>query len=139
MYKRQRMAIARALMKQPEIYVFDDIFSALDMKTDQTLRQNLKEIIGEATVILVDVYKSQGPRGRTRWHRRTGSFPPAPVRGWCGACLLYTSSWLCRRPLKDSPPRSSTHRISVIFLPPLVQMFDSLPVYHLLPTLARCV
>lgn len=47
------MAIARALMKQPEIYVFDDSFSALDMKTDQTLRQNLKENIGEATVILV--------------------------------------------------------------------------------------
>ena len=51
--QRQRMAIARALMKQPEIYVFDDSFSALDMKTDQTLRQNLKESIGEATVILV--------------------------------------------------------------------------------------
>ena len=47
------MAIARALMKQPEIYVFDDSFSALDMKTDQTLRQNLKESMGEATVILV--------------------------------------------------------------------------------------
>ena len=51
--QRQRMAIARALMKQPEIYVFDDSFSALDMKTDQTLRQNLKESMGEATVILV--------------------------------------------------------------------------------------
>ncbi len=51
--QRQRMAIARAIMKQPEIYVFDDSFSALDMKTDRKLRQNLKEITGNATVILV--------------------------------------------------------------------------------------
>ena len=40
-------------MKQPEIYVFDDSFSALDMKTDRQLRQNLKENIKDATVILV--------------------------------------------------------------------------------------
>ncbi len=42
--QRQRMAIARAMMKKPEIYVFDDSFSALDMKTDYRLRQNLKKI-----------------------------------------------------------------------------------------------
>lgn len=51
--QRQRVAIARAMMKQPEIYVFDDSFSALDMKTDRQLRQNLKENIGDATVIMV--------------------------------------------------------------------------------------
>lgn len=51
--QRQRMAIARTMMKQPEIYVFDDSFSALDMKTDRQLRQNLKESIGDATVIMV--------------------------------------------------------------------------------------
>lgn len=51
--QRQRLAIARALMKQAEIYVFDDSFSALDMKTDRQLRQNLKQVLGEATVILV--------------------------------------------------------------------------------------
>ena len=51
--QRQRMAIARAMMKKPEIYVFDDSFSALDMKTDRQLRQNLKESIGAATVIMV--------------------------------------------------------------------------------------
>ena len=51
--QRQRMAIARALMKKVEIYVFDDSFSALDMKTDQTLRKNLKASIGDASVILV--------------------------------------------------------------------------------------
>ncbi len=51
--QRQRMAIARALMKKAEIYVFDDSFSALDMKTDQTLRKNLKESMGDATIVLV--------------------------------------------------------------------------------------
>lgn len=51
--QRQRMAIARAMMKKPEIYVFDDSFSALDMKTDRQLRKNLKENIGNATVIMV--------------------------------------------------------------------------------------
>ena len=51
--QRQRMAIARAMMKKAEIYVFDDSFSALDMKTDRQLRQNLKANIGDATVIMV--------------------------------------------------------------------------------------
>lgn len=51
--QRQRMAIARAVMKKPEIYVFDDSFSALDMKTDQTLRKNLKATMGNATIIMV--------------------------------------------------------------------------------------
>ena len=40
-------------MKQPEIYVFDDSFSALDMKTDQNLRKNLKASMGNATIIMV--------------------------------------------------------------------------------------
>ena len=51
--QRQRMAIARAMMKKPEIYVFDDSFSALDMKTDRQLRENLKKNIGDATIIMV--------------------------------------------------------------------------------------
>lgn len=51
--QRQRMAIARAIMKKPEIYVFDDSFSALNMKTDRQLRQNLKESIGDASMIIV--------------------------------------------------------------------------------------
>ncbi len=51
--QRQRMAIARAVMKHPEIYLFDDSFSALDMKTDRMLRENLKRSMGEATVIMV--------------------------------------------------------------------------------------
>ena len=51
--QRQRMALALAMMKKPEIYVFDDSFSALDMKTDRQLRENLKKNIGDATVIMV--------------------------------------------------------------------------------------
>jgi ATP-binding cassette subfamily B protein len=51
--QRQRLAIARAVMKKPEIYVFDDSFSALDMKTDREVRKNLKESMGDATMIVV--------------------------------------------------------------------------------------
>jgi ABC-type multidrug transport system fused ATPase/permease subunit len=51
--QRQRMAIARAVMKKPEIYLFDDSFSALDMKTDRQLRTNLRKNMGDATVIMV--------------------------------------------------------------------------------------
>ena len=51
--QRQRMAIARAVMKKPEIYLFDDSFSALDMKTDRTLRTNLRQSMGDSTVIMV--------------------------------------------------------------------------------------
>ena len=47
------MAIARAIMKSPEIYVFDDSFSALDMKTDKILRENLKKNLKDVTVIMV--------------------------------------------------------------------------------------
>ena len=51
--QRQRMAIARVVVKRPEIYLFDDSFSALDMKTDRTLRARLRESIGEATTLIV--------------------------------------------------------------------------------------
>ena len=51
--QRQRLAIARALVKKPEVYVFDDSFSALDFKTDSMLRAALKHETGEATVIIV--------------------------------------------------------------------------------------
>ena len=40
-------------MKKAEVYIFDDSFSALDMKTDRQLRQNLKESMGDATMIVV--------------------------------------------------------------------------------------
>ena len=51
--QRQRLAIARALVKRPEIYVFDDSFSALDTTTDQRLRAALEREVGDATLIVV--------------------------------------------------------------------------------------
>lgn len=51
--QRQRLQIARAIVKKPEIYIFDDSFSALDYKTDKVLRAELKNKIKGATSILV--------------------------------------------------------------------------------------
>ncbi len=51
--QRQRLSIARALVRKPEIYVFDDSFSALDFKTDAKLRAALKEEVKDAAIILV--------------------------------------------------------------------------------------
>ena len=51
--EKQKIAVASVNAVDPEIYVFDDSFSALDMKTDRQLRQNLKESIEDATVIMV--------------------------------------------------------------------------------------
>ena len=51
--QRQRLAIARALVKHPEIYIFDDSFSALDTATDARLRQALRREISDATLIIV--------------------------------------------------------------------------------------
>jgi ATP-binding cassette subfamily B multidrug efflux pump len=51
--QRQRLAIARAIVKKPKVFIFDDSFSALDFKTDQMLRAALKQEIRGATVIIV--------------------------------------------------------------------------------------
>ncbi len=51
--QRQRLAIARAVVRKPEIYVFDDSFSALDFKTDKALRHALSKETDNATVVIV--------------------------------------------------------------------------------------
>lgn len=51
--QKQRLSIARAVCRDPEIYLFDDAFSALDYKTDRALRTALKENAGDSTVIIV--------------------------------------------------------------------------------------
>ncbi len=51
--QKQRISIARALARQPEIYIFDDSFSALDFKTDAMLREALKPVTQNSTVIIV--------------------------------------------------------------------------------------
>lgn len=51
--QKQRLSIARALLKNPKIYLFDDSFSALDFKTDAALRKALKEKVGNSTFIIV--------------------------------------------------------------------------------------
>ena len=51
--QKQRLSIARALVKQPPIFIFDDSFSALDFKTDTALRHALKEETGKSTVLMV--------------------------------------------------------------------------------------
>ena len=51
--QKQRLAIARAVVRRPEIYVFDDSFSALDFATDARLRAALKQETSDATVFIV--------------------------------------------------------------------------------------
>lgn len=51
--QKQRLSIARAIARKPEIYIFDDSFSALDYKTDSLLRKKLKEYTKNATILIV--------------------------------------------------------------------------------------
>ena len=51
--QRQRLAIARAIVKRPDIYLFDDSFSALDLSTDARLRRALRPATAHSTVVIV--------------------------------------------------------------------------------------
>ena len=51
--QKQRISIARAIAREPEIYIFDDSFSALDYKTDSLLRKELKKYTKDATTLIV--------------------------------------------------------------------------------------
>ena len=88
--QRQRLAIARAVVKRPEIYLFDDSFSALDLATDARLRAALRPVTRDATVAdrrparLHDPRRRRDPRARGRRRRRTAartrSCSPRPRR-----------------------------------------------------------
>ena len=52
-WQRQRLAIARAVIRRPPVYLFDDAFSALDAHTDATVRAALRNVAADATVIIV--------------------------------------------------------------------------------------
>lgn len=51
--QKQRLAIARAVCRDPQIFLFDDSFSALDYRTDRTLRESLRKAAGNATILIV--------------------------------------------------------------------------------------
>lgn len=51
--QKQRLSISRAIVKQPEVYLFDDSFSALDYKTDALVRKGIRERVGDSTLIIV--------------------------------------------------------------------------------------
>ena len=51
--QKQRISIARAIAREPEIYIFDDSFSALDYKTDLNLRKAIKKNVKDATCLIV--------------------------------------------------------------------------------------
>ena len=51
--QKQRLGVARALVRDPEIFIFDDTFSALDYKTDANLRKELKKYTKDATTLIV--------------------------------------------------------------------------------------
>ncbi len=51
--QKQRLSIARALVRKPEIYLFDDSFSALDFKTDRMVRDNLKKVTEDSAIVII--------------------------------------------------------------------------------------
>lgn len=63
--QKQRLSIARAIAKHPELFIFDDSFSALDYKTDVILRRALKEKTKDSTVLIVAQRISTNPACRS--------------------------------------------------------------------------
>ena len=91
--QRQRLAIARAVIRRPAVYLFDDAFSALDVHTDARVRASLREVSADATVIIVSQRISTVDRGRPggRHRRRTGGrcrHPRIAARGLPDVCRI---------------------------------------------------
>ncbi len=87
--QRQRMAIARAVVKKPEIYLFDDSFSALDVKTDKALRMRLRESMGDSTMLIVAQRVGSSWMLTVSWRWRTDrSWGEASI----GNCYIHVRS-----------------------------------------------
>ncbi|MEZ5161729.1 MAG: ABC transporter ATP-binding protein [Marmoricola sp.] len=99
--QRQRLAIARAVICRPEIYLFDDSFSALDLGTDARLRAALKPITREATVIWSpsESHRSEMPT-RSSYSMMGRWLDKAPTPSCCRPA----------RPTRSSPPNSVLRR-----------------------------
>ena len=92
--QRQRLAIARAVIRRPEIYLFDDAFSALDLATDARLRAALRPVTRDATVVIVAQRVVHDPRRRPD--------PRARGRRAWSAAAPTTSCWRPARPTRRS-------------------------------------
>jgi ATP-binding cassette subfamily B protein len=93
--QRQRIAIARALIKRSPIYIFDDSFSALDLKTDAALRKSLQRVTSEATVIIVHSASARsGMRRRSSYWSTDASPGSAHTRSCSGIVRLTGRSRL---------------------------------------------
>ena len=79
--QKQRLSIARAIARKPEILIFDDSFSALDYKTDRILRQRIKTDL-KGTTCLIVAQRYLGGNGHSQEHR----LPPAVLHGRGGLC-----------------------------------------------------
>ena len=86
--QKQRLAIARAIAKNPQIYIFDDSFSALDLKTDAALRKALAEKVSDKTVLIV-------PR-QNQYDPSCGSDPGVKRRKDCRKGDARGAAWLLR-------------------------------------------
>ena len=96
--QRQRLAIARAVIRRPAIYLFDDAFSALDVHTDAQVRAALREVSADATVIIVSQRISTVIAGRPGRSSST-------TAGW-SARAPTNRCWPTAPPMPSSPTRS---------------------------------
>ena len=94
--QRQRLAIARAVIRRPAIYLFDDAFSALDVHTDARVRASLREVSADSTVMIVVAAHFDGRLRPIRWwyrrRKRGGCRHPRDAAGHCPTYAEFVDS-----------------------------------------------